>query len=591
MDGIRETEGALVRAARAQGALDLAFGEVLDRLFVGQRLLDLGYAARRDYARERLGIPARTMYDALDLARACRGRTVLQKAVLAGLVSPCHARMIAPVVASDEPAWTALAMTSTVRQLRAAVRAAGKEPPEDFDTESLRVQMTPAQQDRFDAALKLADETLGGGAPRWQCVEALAQEYLSEHGSEGDVEGARGAESGPRPPEPPPMPLPETIAEHLAVIDEAIALVEDRAPETTDPKELDAFVLRLLRARRKHDTVVGELGRRIVDARGWLVVGFPTLDEYCTERLGMSPRLFRQRVWLERKMFAHPALREAVASGRLTYSKALLVARDATAERIEDLIARAVSTTWQQTAREAADREESRNRAAGIKRLWGPVDAMMTLAAAIRCARRKARAEGREISRGDALVEIADHFVSVWAKHRVQRCPMARMRVLRRSRGICQVPGCSLPGRHVHHIRYRSHGGARKPWNETLLCVAHHLHGIHEGRLTVTGRAGERLVWHFGDGEIWVTEGDDDVRRAADPATEVPASRVSEPEPPAYAPTRRPRRARRRCPCRTPCARSSRLASRSRRASRRGPRAGGSRRARRCGSASRWTRP
>ncbi|MCK6461121.1 MAG: HNH endonuclease, partial [Planctomycetes bacterium] len=137
MDGNRETEGALVCAARAHGVLDLALGEGLDALLVGTRLLDLGYATQRDYARERLGIPARTMYDALELGRACKGRPLLRKAVAAGLVSPCHARMIAPVVGANEAAWTALAMTATVRELRASVRAAGKEPPEEFETASL----------------------------------------------------------------------------------------------------------------------------------------------------------------------------------------------------------------------------------------------------------------------------------------------------------------------------------------------------------------------------------------------------------------------------------------------------------------------
>jgi hypothetical protein len=107
--------------------LDLAFGEALCRLFVGTRLLDLGYAAKRDYARERLGIPARTMYDAYELGRACRGRPLLRKAVLAGLVSPCHARMIAPV--SPERGGVDRARDGVDRAgLRAAVRAAGSRP-------------------------------------------------------------------------------------------------------------------------------------------------------------------------------------------------------------------------------------------------------------------------------------------------------------------------------------------------------------------------------------------------------------------------------------------------------------------------------
>jgi hypothetical protein len=339
--------------------------------------------------------------------------------------------------------------------------------------------------------------------------------------------------------------MPEAVAEHLAVIAEARALVEEEAPVTTDPKVLDAFLLRVLKARKEHDAVVGALGLRAVDAQSWRAAGCATLKEYCTERLGMTPRVFRERVWLERRMFAHPTLREALASGVLTYSKALLVARDATRETVGDLIARAAGTTWQQTAREATEREDKRNRAAGVKRLWGPVDVMATLGAAIRCARRKARTGGREIGPGDALVEIGDHFVAVWSRHRLRRCPKARQQVLKRSNGTCQVPGCSQPGRHVHHIRFRSRGGAKAAWNETLLCVLHHLHGIHEGRLTVTGRAGERLEWRFGNGEIWETLGDNDVRRgdAADAPgsaeARAAADHVSEPAAPAYAAARR----------------------------------------------------
>lgn len=347
------------------------------------------------------------------------------------------------------------------------------------------------------------------------------------------------------------MPLPQEVVEHLAVIEEAKALVEEeRPPETTDPEVLHAFLLRLLKARKEHDRVVGRLGVLVVDTQAWRLAGYATLKEYCTERLGMTPRLFRQRVWLERQMFALPPLREALESATLTYSKALLVARDATPETVGVLIARAAATTWQQTAREADEREDKRNRAAGIRRLWGPADVMGTLAAAIRCARRRARGGGREIDAGEALVEIAAHFLEVWPAHLVRKMPRNRREVLKRNGGKCQVPGCSLPARHIHHICYRSRGGTNDPWNKVALCVPHHLHGIHEGRLTVTGRAGERLTWRFGNGEIWETLGDNDVRRAPEqvaepappayaaagrPGGDVPAGAVSEPAPPAYA--------------------------------------------------------
>jgi hypothetical protein len=135
-------------------------------------------------------------------------------------------------------------------------------------------------------------------------------------------------------------------------------------------------------------------------------------------------------------------------------------------------------------------------------------------------------------------VEIAEHFLETWPAHRLRKVPRSRAHVLKRNDGKCQVPGCSLPARHIHHVHYRSRGGAKAPWNEVALCVPHHLHGIHEGRITVTGRAGERLVWIFRDGESWETLGDNDVRRGTAADAEgrgAAADRVSEPGAPAYA--------------------------------------------------------
>jgi hypothetical protein len=528
MGKAHEVDSAIVRAARGQGAIDLALGETLDVLFVHGRLLSLSYATERDYARERLGIPARTMYDALDLGRACRGRPLLRKAVAAGLVRPCHARTIAPVVAGNEAGWTALAMTSTVQELRASVRAAGKAPPDEFEFETLRLRMAPAQQDRLDKALELANWSLGGGASTWQCYEAIAQEWLSEYGGWApENEGARG----PQPPEP-AKPLPECVTEHLAAIEAARALVGRKRPDTRDPRELDKRALRFLKARRGYDLAFGPLALRVVNERVWAKVGYRSLEDYCLERLGMAPSGFRQRVWLERQMFALPQLREALRSGRLTYSKALLVAQDATPATVEGLIASAATTTWQQARREATAREDKRNRAKGVRRLWAPTDVMETIRLAIRAAQRRAVSLGQKIDSGQALAQMADHFERVWSGL-LKEPPKAQAELLRRNCGCCEVPGCSLPARHAHHIRHRAHGGTDDAWNKVRLCVPHHLRGVHMGYLNVTGRAGERLVWRFGDGEMWVTSGDNDVRRG-DPVGG--ADRLAEPRPPAYGP-------------------------------------------------------
>src|SRR5438045_6495189 len=95
------------------------------------------------------------------------------------------------------------------------------------------------------------------------------------------------------------------------------------------------------------------------------------------------------------------------------------------------------------------------------------------------------------------LVELAGHFVAVWTAHVKDRMTN-RKRILIRDRHRCQVPGCSRPAVHLHHIEYRAHGGSNDESNLISLCAAHHLFGIHEERMRVIGKAPHELAWEFG---------------------------------------------------------------------------------------------
>jgi hypothetical protein len=65
-------------------------------------------------------------------------------------------------------------------------------------------------------------------------------------------------------------------------------------------------------------------------------------------------------------------------------------------------------------------------------------------------------------------------------------------------------------------VELRSRGGGEEPGNRIAVRDAHHLRGIHAGRLEVSGEGGVRLIWRIGSRrEVWVTQGDDDVRRPA----------------------------------------------------------------------------
>jgi hypothetical protein len=231
----------------------------------------------------------------------------------------------------------------------------------------------------------------------------------------------------------------------------------------------------------------------------------------------MAARTVREHAWLARRMLALPGLAEALASGRITFTKALVVARDASPSDVEERIAEVASTTWQQAERDSTDDEDRRNRAAGERRLWGPRDASETVALAISAAQAHFEARGEAISAGEALARMADHFLEVWAPFVVDgfgQMPRSRREVLSRHRGLCAVPGCSRAAEHEHHVQFRSRGGGEEPGNRIAVCDAHHLRGIHAGRLDVSGEGGVRLFWRIGPRrESWVTEGDDDVRR------------------------------------------------------------------------------
>ncbi|HEX5136122.1 MAG TPA: hypothetical protein VFY93_04060 [Planctomycetota bacterium] len=556
-----QLDAATSAVARGLGAFDLALGTTVASLFEGDRLSKLSYARESDYARERLGMSPAALSSCVRLARELRHRPILRMAVAAGAVSPRKALAALPLAVGDyEGAWTEAAMRLSVRELESAAKAAGcATPAERFEAEVLVLPMTPEQQDRLDAALALAKEELGPEAKRWQCTEAICEEYLSSFaefdpagapdgeggkggpggGETADPGGPGGAGAGEGPARAPPMSAhaAKVVARQLAAIEEArevIRKIEEEFPGE-DPLSLDARARRLVAARREWDESLGILARRVFRLGCYETLGYGWA-QYCTERLGMREGAVRTRIWLERRMEDLPALRAALSSGRIGYTKAVIVARRATWADVDERIARAQTTTCQQLEREAQAEEDRENRRKGTRRLWSPSDAAQTVRDAIAAAQARARAFfGKEIGAGEALAVIADYFVEEKERHRQawvrEWRSEQRRRVLMRNGGLCVVPGCSRAAVHVHHILFRSRGGPKEEWNELGLCAVHHLHGIHLGYLEVAGRAGERLHWKFATGEAmpteeWITIGDDDVFRADAGAAPASADRA-----------------------------------------------------------------
>jgi antitoxin (DNA-binding transcriptional repressor) of toxin-antitoxin stability system len=223
---------------------------------------------------------------------------------------------------------------------------------------------------------------------------------------------------------------------------------------------------------------------------------FTDFSHYCSERLGMSGAAVSQRASLERRLHELPALRAALRDGRVGYEKARIVAAHADGQTLDGWIERAERLPCIALAREAEAGEEVRMCARGEAAFRLPARVVSLLDEAIRTAR---AAAGRFITPAEALERIAEHFIATWGPALRERNTLQR-RVLDRDRRWCQVPGCSRAALHVHHLRYRSHGGPDSAANLVSLCAAHHLHGVHAGHLRVAGAAPHRLRWSFAAG-------------------------------------------------------------------------------------------
>jgi hypothetical protein len=172
-------DGLLVRCARGRGALDVAIGEGLAALAVGDRAMDLGHSGIGDYAREELGIPASTAQKMARLATALRDRPKLREAVWNGEVSARKAEIVVPVArGDDETAWVARARAETVHALHAAI-GTREAPDEAWDR--VCIPLSEEAQPVADEAYAFARKLLGATASQWQRIQVICEEFLGSH--------------------------------------------------------------------------------------------------------------------------------------------------------------------------------------------------------------------------------------------------------------------------------------------------------------------------------------------------------------------------------------------------------------------------
>jgi hypothetical protein len=195
-------------------------------------------------------------------------------------------------------------------------------------------------------------------------------------------------------------------------------------------------------------------------------LGYHSLFAYATRGLGLSEALSYQIITVSRR----PGLREAVARGEITVSKAKSIAAVVTKENAGEWIARAKAHSTRelekmvsrQTGRPIAKRVEfSPETLALLERVQEVVAQKSQAPASLDEAVRKAALE--YLKKNDPLTKLTLHG----------KC-------LKRDQAECQhvLPDGKICGErkwlHLHHIIHRSEGGTDAPENLTTLCAAHH---------------------------------------------------------------------------------------------------------------------
>jgi hypothetical protein len=487
-------ERGLAFLARAQGAIELAVGEGLAALCIGERLISLGYSCLGDYAREVLGLRERTAQNLAHLARELSWRPLLRAAVRAGEVSTRKAQAVLPVASGEaEAGWVERARGETVRALEEAVRRERGGGDEEEEWVRVRVGLTAEDREAVDEGLAVAGKVLPG-SDRWQRLEAMAQEYLGEHPEETGDDGAGAGRSFRE-----IRSLDEAKArleaetERWSYLPAALAFqVPEPVEEPQTAAALDRWLRELAELRASWDGLLGYCAWSVKRSGLWRMLGFASFGHYCEERLGMAARTVEQRAALERRLWANPALRAARDQG-LSYEKLRALAHLSVRE-VERWLPRARVLTCIALRRELDAREETQMRAARVFTSRMPSRAALVLAAAFRAVR---AVEGCLLPEGKCLVRVAQHFAETWKPH-LRRSRTTSEKVRERDLLHCQVPGCSRRAAHAHHVVPRSHGGGDEPGNLVALCASHHLRGVHGGHLRVRGQAPDGLRWEAG---------------------------------------------------------------------------------------------
>ncbi|UCE85535.1 MAG: HNH endonuclease [Deltaproteobacteria bacterium] len=118
------------------------------------------------------------------------------------------------------------------------------------------------------------------------------------------------------------------------------------------PLDLDAELAAWVRARGPVRRALAGVAGRLVATRAWERLGFARLRDYAVERVGLSARSVQDLACVDARLAELPQLEGALVSGSITWTKARLIARVATAADEHAWLVHAVEVTARELARD-----------------------------------------------------------------------------------------------------------------------------------------------------------------------------------------------------------------------------------------------
>ncbi len=319
-----------------------------------------------DYARERLGVSARSVQSAVWVATRLEALPAVSRAFTRAEVTWTQVRLLCGVASTvDEHRWLTRASLGSVEDLQRAARTAApaRVPPDpegaddEIDGEPrlrLRIACPARVRALWRHALELASRMTGGPLADWQAAEVIAAEgfsgrppgvALADRAVLACLRLARqakrlraiGRASNDAAGAPPSIP-PTTLARPVHHVEEqpndgpgdghaGDALLPLRstavdAPVTSDPFAVDACLVATMGTIRTTEPRIGQLLRLVVDHRLYRFLGFRSLDGYVRERLGISTRKAWALLKLEQATWRSGEFARAYHRGDLSWARA-----------------------------------------------------------------------------------------------------------------------------------------------------------------------------------------------------------------------------------------------------------------------------